>query len=151
MSAKGSKPAAFSLKINFLSVFELSYSCACGYGGGYGVLESDMNKIYKYTDVIILVLTVIITVVFIGIQITYKSFMIDETLGVILFLFSMVFKILNFKIFQYVIFFLLIVLLLNVIKFDFTTIDGDVSTTYYSVRYTGFGFNPIILLILILF
>lgn len=114
-------------------------------------MKRNMNKINKYTDIGVLILSLIIMGIFISWQIADELFMIDETLGLILFSVSVICKILDFKKVQYVVFILLLVLLLNVIKFGFTVVNGDVSTTQYSVSYTGLGFNLIIFFILILY
>jgi hypothetical protein len=84
-------------------------------------------------------------------QIADEFAMVNETLAMILFAISLIFKMYRIKIGQYLIFIFLLILLFNVIKFSYTVVNGDVSTTYYSASFSSLSINPIVFVVLMLY
>jgi hypothetical protein len=109
-----------------------------------------MAKATKYVDIGILIISLFLLGLFVNWQIANNDFIINGTIALFLFSVSLIFKIFNFRKGQYPLFILLVILVFN-IKLSFQISNGDGSTTYYSESFPSLGFNPIVLLVLMVY
>jgi hypothetical protein len=110
-----------------------------------------MRRKSTYINIGLLATSILLIGLFIRWQIADEFSMVNETLAMVLFAISLIFKLYKLKIGQYLIFILLLILLSNAIKFSYTIVNDGVSTTYYSASFNSLSINPIVFVVLILY
>jgi hypothetical protein len=101
-----------------------------------------------YINWIIFIVFVLAAVLFITWQARNNLMMVNESVAMIFLCLSFPAKIYKLTLVQYILFFALIILMFNAIRFSYTVVVGNVSTTYHSSQFNGI-INPIVFIILI--